>query len=658
MTDGPGGARILTLVFTDLADSTALKTRHGDQAIAALIARHRVHVQRLAAESGGRVISWAGDGGFLIFEMPSAAVLFALRLQQAHAGEPDLPAVRTGMHMGEVNERPDSGGDVEGLAVDLAARIAGLARPAQVLLSAAVADSARPRLDGAEFAHPIRWQAHGSYRLKGFDQPLEIREVGIEGVAPFVAPVASDKAAPARPARSTARRRWALPAAVGALVVLGAAADHLLHAPAETLPGGAPSAAPPASAASTPAGDALAIPAIAGRPAIAVLPLDNLSPDPAQAFFADGLAEDLITRLSSWRDFPVIARNSSFQYRGGNLDLKKVGAELGARYLVEGSVRRDGDRIRVTAQLIDAPSGEHVWAQTYDRQITDVFALQDEISATIAASIATDVTRAEGERAHQRGTHDLEAWSAYQLGLQHDDRWTREDNAAAQRFFERAVAVDPRFATALAHLAFAKLWEVSLGWSHTPKETVATALATARRAVELDPRDPAAHNALGFACLMSGDVHCGLESTQRAVALNPSMPEAWTSLAYAQLLSGDPTGCIASNRRALELNPQGPTTSIAYDNIALANWETGHYDASIDAARRLTAARPTYYWGYVYLALDAVSLGRLDEARAAIAEARRVQPDVSLDMIQQGFGVSRPEVDARRNAALRQAGLE
>jgi tetratricopeptide (TPR) repeat protein len=298
-----------------------------------------------------------------------------------------------------------------------------------------------------------------------------------------------------------------------------------------------------------------------------------------------------------------------------------------------------------------------VWAQTYDRQVTDVFALQDEISATIAASIASDLTRAEGERAHQRGTNDLEAWSVYQLGLQHDG-WTREDNVAAQRLFERAAALDPRFATALAQLASAQLWEVVLGWSDTPEQTVATALAGARRAVELDPRDPAAQNALGFGYLMTGDVHGGLEATQRAVALNPSMPEAWTSLAYAQLLSGDPDGSIASNQRAIQLNPQGRITSIADDNLAFANWETGHYDASIDAARRLIAARPTYYWGYLYLALNAVSRGHLDEARAAIAEARRVQPNLSLDMIQKSIGVPRPEVDARRNAALREAGLE
>jgi tetratricopeptide (TPR) repeat protein len=187
---------------------------------------------------------------------------------------------------------------------------------------------------------------------------------------------------------------------------------------------------------------------------------------------------------------------------------------------------------------------------------------------------------------------------------------------------------------------------------------VAAALEAAHRAVELDPRNPAAHAAIGAAYLYKGDVRAGLDATQRAVDLNPSMPEAWMWLAWAQLLSGDPDGCIASNISAQRLNPQGETAWLAWDNMALAYWETGRYDASIDAARHLVAARPDYLYGPLYLALNAVSLGHMDEARAAIAEARRLQPNLSIAQIQRGFGVSRPEADARRNAALRQAGLE
>ena len=354
----------------------------------------------------------------------------------------------------------------------------------------------------------------------------------------------------------------------------------------------------------------------------------------------------------------MIARNSSFQYRAGHADLQRISDELGVRYVVAGSVRRAGDHIRVTAQLIDATSGEHVWAETYDREIADVFALQDEISSTIAASLVGDLTRAEGERARQEGTENLEAWSLYQLGLQRIDRYTREDWVAGARLFERAAEADPRFATALARLAMAN-WMALTGDGRTATaEEVSAALASARRARELDPRDPVVHAALGAVYLTAGDPDNALDSTRRAVVLNPSMPEAWIWFGWAQLLAGDPEACIVATERARRLDPHGPMVWI-YDNLALANWETGRYEASLEAARRLVALEPTYFpVGYLYIAMSAVSLGRIDEAQAAIAQGRRVRPDLSIELMQNYLAVSRPETDARRNAALRKAGLE
>lgn len=658
MLDGAAHSRILTLVFADLADSTSLKTQRGDQAVAALVTRHRAHVTQLAGARGGRIIDWAGDGCFLSFETPTAAVEFALRLQQAHNAEPDLPGLRIGIHMGEVSESAGPDGDVahprvEGLAVDLAARIAGLARPAQVLMSAAVANSARPRIDSRQFPHSIRWQVYGNYMLKGFDEPLEIREAGLEGLASFVAPAASDKAAPVAQQQTAQQVRRAMPLAIAAFTILCALLAGMMW-----LSVSRPAAVSKTVSAPQTASQLAKVPDFGGRPAIAVLPFDNLSTDPEQAFFADGLAEDLITRLSTWRAFPVIARNSSFHYRGGNLDLKRVSAELGARYVVEGSVRRAGDRIRITAQLIDAPTDEHVWAETYDRAITDLFALQDEISSTVAASLMGDLTRAEGERAHQRGTENLEAWSLYQLGLQRADLYTLEGFVAARRLFDQAVALDPRFATALAQLAIAIVSELFLGHSGEPEsKMVAAAMASARRAVEIDARDPAAQAALGAAYLAAGDPKNAIDSVQRAVALNPSMPEAWVWLGFAQLLAGDPQACITASERALRLNPQGAKVWI-YDNLAPAYWEIGRFEAGLEAGRRLVATQPTYFTGYAYIAMNAVALGQLEAARTAIADGRRVRPDLSLALVQGYFGVSRAEIDARRSDALRAAGLD
>ena len=402
--------------------------------------------------------------------------------------------------------------------------------------------------------------------------------------------------------------------------------------------------------------DLAKVPDFDGRPAIAVLPFVNLSPDPEQAFFADGLAEDLITRLASWRAFPVIARNSSFQYRGSSLDMMRVGEELGVQYLVGGSVRRAGDQIRVTAQLIDAESADHVWAETYDREISDVFTLQDEISSTIAASLVGDLTREEGERAHQE-TGNLEAWGLYQLGLQYADRYTRDDSLKAAQFFEQAVALDPHFAAASAQLAMTN-WMVLTGDGNVATtEEIAAAFETARRAVEIDPRDPVAHAALGAVYLIAGDPGNAVDATQRAVELNPSMPLAWIWFGFAQVLAGNPEACIVATERAQRLNPHGPTTWI-YDSLALAYWEAGDFEASLAAGRRLMATDPSYFTGYLYVAMSAVSLGRIDEARAAIAQGRRVRPDLSIELMQNYLAVSRPVVDERRNAALRKAGLD
>jgi len=320
-------------------------------------------------------------------------------------------------------------------------------------------------------------------------------------------------------------------------------------------------------------------------------------------------------------------------------------------------VRRAGDRIRVTAQLIDATTDQHVWAQTYDRPIADLFALQDEISSTIAASLVGDLTRAEGERARQRGTEDLEAWSLYQLGMQHADRYTLEEFSEAGEFFKRAVERDPRFATAWGQLALSRVMEIMLGATGLREAMVSAAFESARRAVELDARDPVAHAALGGAYLAAGDPRNGIDSTQRAVDLNPSMPEAWIWLGWAHVLAGNPEAAIAASERAQRLNPQGSMVWI-YENLAIANWEVGRYDEGLDLARRLVATQPAYFTGYAYIAMNAVALGQVDEARAAIAAGRRVRPDLSLDLVQGYFGVSRPEFDARRNVALRQAGLE
>ena len=646
-------SRILTLVFTDLVGSTALKSKHGDQVAGALVERHREIVRAHAAASGGRVIDWAGDGCFLTFASASTALHFALSVQLAHAEQNDLPSVRIGIHMGEVTEHPFSHGSaqphVEGLAVDLAARIGALAGSKQILVSGSVAEGARTRLTYADFARPIHWQACGNYALKGIAQPVGVYAVALEGVG-NLEPPERDRTAPS--VRAPFRVAWQTAGATALAIAIGTILIYFAYQ-STTAPEERVSDVERAYAAEP----ATARREISERPAIAVLPFDNLSPDPEQAYFADGLAEDLITRLSTWRAFPVVARNSSFQYRGGNLNLITVGRDLGARYLVEGSVRRSEDRIRVTAQLVDANSGEHLWAETFDRAVDDVFALQDEISNVLAASLIDDLTRAEGERARQRGTQDLEAWELYHLGLQHFDRYTLEGFGEARELFSRAAKHDARFATAYGNFAVAAITEVMLGRAGPHESFIENAMEQARKAVQLDPRDPVAHLGVGVAYVAQKETRSALDAIQRAIDLNPSMPGAWIWMGFTRILSGDPEGAISATKRAQRLNPKGNMVWIL-DNFALAYWELGRYEDALEAARRLAATEPSYFPAYAYLAMNYVALDRLDEAIEAVAEGRQRQPDLSLELVQDYLGVERPEIDARRNAALRRAGLQ
>jgi len=406
-------------------------------------------------------------------------------------------------------------------------------------------------------------------------------------------------------------------------------------------------------------GETIAASGFEGRPAIAVLPFDNRSSDPEQEYFADGLAEDLITRLSLWRSFPVIARNSSFVYKGKAVDVKKVSADLGVRYVVEGSVRKAGNQVRIAAQLIDASTGQHVWAKTYDRELTDVFAVQDEISGAIAASLVGDLQRAEHQRAQRRAPENLEAWGLYQRALPLLYRFTREDSNQARALLERATALDPQFSTALARLAELGVWEFIFAWTDSPQQTLDGAVAQARRAVDLDPTDAEARSELAFALMTAGFGDAALEAALHGLDLNPCLPFALIVEGYLRNLSGNPPEeSIELMERAMRLSPHDPAEFLFFDVLSAAYMNAGRYAEGLAAGRRLVALLPSYYWGYLWSAMNAVGLGRHEEARAMIRDARQVHPGLSLALARQALGAMAPDVERRFTEALRQAGLE
>jgi TolB-like protein/class 3 adenylate cyclase/Flp pilus assembly protein TadD len=597
MSDSAGSSRTLTLVFTDLADSAALKTARGDRPAAELIERHRARLRALAAETYGRVIDWAGDGCFLTFETPSAAVAFALGLQQVHTEEPELPAVRVGVHMGEVSEEPGPDGDaahprVEGLAVDLAARIAGLARPGQILLSAPVADSARQRLSGLGFARPVAWRVHGPYTLKGVAEPLEIREVGLEGVAPFVAPAASEKAAPA--ARPPRLLRAALLAGVLA-AVLAAGVFWTSSRRADSQP--------------------------PERKSIAVLPFVNMSSDPENEYFSDGITEDLITALAKLSGLRVAARTSSFVFKGKNEPVEAMGAQLHVGAILEGSVARAGDRVRITAQLIDAQNGFYLWSESYDRKLEDVFAIRSEVAQTVAKSLEVTLEAGERQKLERKPTDDVEAYQLYLKG-----RYalaTYKDFPQAMLYFQQAIERDPNYA--LAYMGMASYYASIADYALPPREVVPRAREAAERALALDPTLAETHTWLALVqWWYDRDAAAARRSFEAALALQPD--HAYTLVNYGTFLLavGEADAGIAACRRAAELDPLSAEIS-TWNGLCL--YMARRHPEAIEQLRVAIALSPDYWYPHEWLASAYARTGRFPEALAELEIAERLDPN-------------------------------
>jgi adenylate cyclase len=357
------------------------------------------------------------------------------------------------------------------------------------------------------------------------------------------------------------------------------------------------------------------------RPSIAVLPFTNMSGDPDQEFFSDGITEDIITELSRTRWLIVIARNSSFTYKGQPIAVKRVAGEPGARYVLEGSVRRSGERLRVSARLIDTEAGSHIWAERYDRRLTDVFAVQDEITTAATNAIHPALTDAELRRSLRRPVENLSAWEAYQRGLWYTSKSNLPDHERAQAFFKLAIALDPEFAPGYAALARAFL-VASLEYSSLPlAEAMKAAGNWARRAIDVDPGDADSHAALAHVMWLAGDNAGALEHVSIALAGNPNSP--WANLVNGFALASN--GNLHEGRdallTALRLNPRDQTNKITVRQIAPTYYFERNYLSAVDAARGAISLDPEFSSPYRWLAAALGQLGRIDEARCALNSA-------------------------------------
>ncbi|MBB5535857.1 adenylate/guanylate cyclase domain-containing protein [Rhizobium giardinii] len=388
---------------------------------------------------------------------------------------------------------------------------------------------------------------------------------------------------------------------------------------------------------------------------IAVLPFANMSGDAEQEYFADGISEDIITSLSKLPQLFVIARNSSFTFKGKNVHVQEVGRNLGVRYVLEGSVRKSGNRVRITAQLIDAASGGHLWAERFDRDLTDIFAVQDDVTQQIVGALAINLTEGDRQRLAPEHTGNLEAYDYFLRGRELWHRLTKETNVAARDLLQRAIKLDPNFASAHAFLALTHVLDYLNGWSPSPPNSREQAEELATRAVALDDRDPRAHWALSIVELYSRRHDVAITEAQRAIVLNPNFAEGHVSLGEALNYSARADEALKYFDRAKVLNPYFPDVLLHFQ--ALASFHLGRYEQAVGLLKERLTRNPVTDVSRALLAASYGHLGRLDEARAAWQEVFRVNPNYSLEYRRKVLPYKNPDDFELVVDGLRKAGL-
>ena len=400
-------------------------------------------------------------------------------------------------------------------------------------------------------------------------------------------------------------------------------------------------------------------PPLPEKPSIAILPLQNMSGDPEQEYFADGVVEDITTALSRFRSLFVISRNSSFTYKGRSVDVRQIGRELGVRYVLEGSVRKLGDQVRITGQLIDAVTGVHLWADRIDGQVKDVFALQDRVTASVVGAIVPRLEEAEIERAQRKPTQRLDAYDCYLRGLRDQNEMTREANQSTFAFFMKAIDLDPGFALAHAKAAYCINMRKVNGWLVDREKESAEACRLARRAVDLGWDDAATLAIAGYVlAYVGGELDTGAEFIERALALNPNLAEGWLSSGWIQVCLGQPETALEHVANAVRLSPADPRTYVSHFFSGMAHFSAGRYDQAVESATRALRDKPNLL-GALRLSASGNALGgHFDEARIAIARMSALDPTVHLSNLGNVFPPFRHEEDrARYTDGLRKAGL-
>ena len=391
------------------------------------------------------------------------------------------------------------------------------------------------------------------------------------------------------------------------------------------------------------------------KPSIAVLPFANISGDPEQEYFSDGITEDLITDLSKISGLFVIARHSVFTYKGKAVKVQEVGKDLKVKYILEGSVRKSGDRVRITAQLVDAETGGHLWAERYDQKIRDIFALQDEVSQKVVNALAIKLTKGEEERLNQRYTENLEAYDYALRGLDYYFRFTKDAHAQALKMFEKAIELDPEYALAYSWLGLTHLHRWTHGWNRDPKVRD-LAFDLAQKALDLDDSLSEPHRIMGDIYLYKKQHEKAIAERKRSVSLNPNNADAIAGLGEAFIYNGQLEEGITLIEKAIRLNPHHHAYYFFVLGSAFAL--QGRFDEAEELLKRTLIRNPDFFYSHILLAIIYIETGSLNQASTEIEEALKKNPDLSIAFLKETSPFKDQEINAQIEEGLRKAGLK
>lgn len=635
----PAIRRLAAILAADVVGYSRMMGEDEGGTLAALKACRRELFDPMVQKARGRIFKVIGDG--ILAEFPSVvdAVRCAVDIQSAMLNRAFGPAAkaitfRMGINIGDVIA---DGDDLYGDGVNIAARLEQLAEPGGICVSRAAYEQVRDKL-------AFKFQDCGQQTVKNIARPIRVYRFAAEGVevAPL-APAPVPAAAPTAPAPRPRRRIAGMAAA--ALLAVAVAAGTWLALPVFTSMG---ADRPPS----------LGTP----RLSIAVLPFANLSGDKEQDYFADALTEDLTADLSRISGSFVIARSTAATYKGQNAEAKRIARELNVRYLLEGNVRRAGGVVRVAVQLVDGESGQQVWSERYEKSASDMYAFQNEVTGRIARALnleLKEVSSRQAARTHagnlDADDYSLRAWAELWTKAQ-----TRETNDAALDFVKKALALDPANAEALGVAAYAYARASSYGWGFSRAEAIRLGIAAGEKAIALDPKSADALYALGFLYTAAGDVAKSQNLMRQVIELNRNHAPAYFFYGQNLIRLGRPRDTIPWIERAFALSPRDPLRSIFYSGIARARIALGEDTLAIEAARQGIAANRDHAHNYAVLASALAHLGRMDEAKAALADFVRVQPGITVARYRQVSTSNEPvalKTYERLMSGLAKAGL-